>query len=201
MIDQLDWEKTRGLIPAVVQDADSGRVLMLGYMNREALSTTLKSGLVTFWSRSRGALWTKGETSGNHLHLRSIRADCDGDTLLVVASAAGPTCHSGTTSCFGDDGELVGLEFLHRLQQLIQSRRRELPEDSYTASLFRAGLPRICQKLGEEAVELIVSAMQSRERGTEEAADLIYHLLVFLAARDINLSDVVAELASRHASA
>lgn len=197
-IPELNWKKVDGLIPAIVQDVDSGRVLMLGYMNQQALQVSLETKRVTFFSRSRQRLWTKGETSGNELRLREIRPDCDNDALLVLAQPVGPTCHRGTQSCFGQDQETAGLEFLSHLEGLVGRRREELPEGSYTTRLFQAGLPKIAQKVGEEGVEIVVSAMQEPRRSVEESADLLYHLLVFLAARDLRLADVVSELAQRH---
>jgi phosphoribosyl-AMP cyclohydrolase / phosphoribosyl-ATP pyrophosphohydrolase len=194
----LDWEKMQGLIPAVIQDAQTGRVLMLGFMSRQALDKTLETGLVTFWSRSRKELWCKGETSENYLRLKEVRADCDNDALLVIAEPQGPTCHRGTISCFGEDGEYSGLEFVGYLEKLIQSRKRELPAGSYTTRLFQEGLPKIAKKLGEEAVEVVVSAGQTREHSVQESADLLYHWLVFLSQREIPMSDVVEELQRRH---
>jgi phosphoribosyl-AMP cyclohydrolase / phosphoribosyl-ATP pyrophosphohydrolase len=197
-IEGLDWEKMDGLVPAVVQHARSGRVLMLAFMNREALAKTLETGLATFWSRSRGKLWCKGETSGNVLRLQSIHTDCDRDSLLLNVEPVGPTCHQGTTSCFLADGEHPGMEFISYLSDLIQKRRREVPENSYTATLFRGGMTRIAKKVGEEAVEVVVSAGEERPRSIEESADLIYHLLVFLEQREIKLPEVVDELKRRH---
>ncbi|MFZ0430333.1 MAG: bifunctional phosphoribosyl-AMP cyclohydrolase/phosphoribosyl-ATP diphosphatase HisIE [Acidobacteriota bacterium] len=197
--DRLDWQKTGGLIPAIIQDGSSGQVLMLGYMNREALEKTLETRRVTFWSRSRNCLWTKGETSGNFLTLEDIAADCDEDTLLLAVRPAGPVCHEGTRSCFGaDDRVSTAGEFPFFLERLIAQRKRDLPEDSYTTSLFRQGMPRIGQKLGEEAVETILSVLEDRRRTIEETADLLYHLLVFLAEREVTLDEVVGELQSRH---
>ncbi|MGH9340875.1 MAG: bifunctional phosphoribosyl-AMP cyclohydrolase/phosphoribosyl-ATP diphosphatase HisIE [Acidobacteriota bacterium] len=197
---QLDWEKTQGLIPAVVQDAQSGRVLMLAFMNSEALEKTLETGFVTFWSRSRNSLWTKGETSGNYLKLQEIRQDCDNDALLVIAVPEGPACHRGSLSCFGEDSDFTALEFLSRLEQVISERKKDMPEGSYTTRLFQKGMAAISQKVGEEAVEVVVSAGQEKQRSVEETADLFYHLLVFLSAREIRLSDVIEELARRHAA-
>lgn len=194
----LDWEKSDGLLPAIVQDASSGAVLMLGYMNREALEASLETGRVTFFSRSRRKLWTKGETSGHVLHLVDALADCDRDTILVRAKPHGPTCHRGTRSCFADDSDFAPLEILGHLEKVIRSRQQELPAGSYTTSLFEAGTARIAQKVGEEAVELLISAMQERQRTIEESADLLYHMLVFLADRDVALEDVMGELQNRH---
>lgn len=204
--DRFDWKKGEGLLPAVVQDARTGQVLMLAYMNREALERTLETGRVTFWSRSRRKLWTKGETSGHWLHLEEVRPDCDADAILVLARPEGPTCHRGTSSCFGGPapglesaaGSVSSLEFLERLEALIHGRKRELPEGSYTTRLFKEGPPRIARKLGEEAVELIVSMQEGRERTVEESADLLYHLLVFLAQRGVQLREVIEELSRRH---
>ena len=197
-VKDLDWEKTNGLIPAIVQDWESGRVLMLGFMNQAALDKTLQTGQVTFWSRSRESLWTKGETSGHYLDLKETKVDCDGDTLLLLAKPRGPVCHQGTLSCFAEDGEFVALEFLAHLERLIQSRRKEMPADSYTTALFREGILKTAKKLGEEAVEVVVSATEEKSRSIEETADLLYHLLVFLTHREIVLSDVVGELKKRH---
>ena len=194
----LNWEKGEGFIPAIVQDEDSGRVLMLGLMNSAALEKTLGTGLVTFWSRSKKRLWTKGETSGHSLKLREIRHDCDADALLVLADPQGPTCHRGTVSCFGEDEPFTALEFLSCLEALIQGRKEEMPEGSYTSSLFAKGLTEIAKKLGEEAIEMIVSVGQEKERSVEEAADLLYHLLIFLTERKIALREVVNELERRH---
>ncbi len=194
----LDWEKMKGLIPAIIQDSTTGRVLMLGFMNQQALEKTLETRLVTFWSRSRQELWCKGETSQNYLRLQDIRYDCDADTLLVLAEPQGPTCHRGTISCFGEDSEFSGLEFLGQLERIIGSRKRELPAHSHTASLFRAGMPAIVAKVAEEAEEVVDSATQERQRSVDESADLLYHLLVFLAQREITLGEVVKELKRRH---
>ena len=176
-IERLDWEKTGELIPAIIQNDETGQVLMLGFMNRESLRKTLESGKVTFWSRSRKQLWTKGETSGNYLHFKSARIDCDRDTLLVRALPTGPVCHRGTTTCFEDRTIREGDSFLFHLEQLIRNRREERPEGSYTTELFNRGLDQISKKLGEEAVEVVVSAHQERKRSVEESADLILSLI------------------------
>ena len=197
-IQDLNWDKVNGLIPTIVQGVRSGRVLMLGFMNPEALEKTLETGLVTFWSRSRQKLWTKGETSGNSLKVEEIRPDCDGDSLLTLVEPQGPTCHRGTVSCFGQDHELVALEFLDFLEGLIVDRKRLKPQDSYTTELFEKGLPQIAKKVGEEAAEVIVSAFQERQRTVEESADLLYHLLVLLAEREVSMVEVVEELKRRH---
>ncbi len=199
--EKLDWDKMGGLIPAIVQDGRSGRVLMLGFMNPDALARTLESGLVTFWSRTRKSLWTKGETSGNSLRLREVRADCDNDTLLVIADPVGPTCHRGRISCFGEDDDHVALEFLSGLEKIVLSRQEALPEGSYTTRLFREGPAEISKKLGEEAIELILASSQGRQRVTEEAADLLYHLLVYLTQQEVPLAEVLEELERRHQEA
>ena len=200
-IEQLSWKKSDGLIPAVVQDHQSGQVLMLAFMNRESLQKTLEGGLVTFWSRSRQALWTKGETSGNYLRVKEIRVDCDSDSVLVIAHPQGPACHRGTRSCFGQDDEFSALEFLGHLERLVEGRRKEMPDGSYTTSLFSKGLHEIAKKVGEEGVEMALSIAESKERSVEEAGDLLYHLLVLLSERGIEFSDVIAELRQRHLGA
>lgn len=193
---EIDWEKGGGLVPAIVQDATTLQVLMLGYMDRVALETTRQSGLVTFYSRSKKRLWKKGETSGNTLELESVDIDCDGDTLLIRARANGATCHRGTTSCFGDT-DAPGLGWLGRLAAIIDSRRKSDPKHSYTARLFAAGTQTMAQKVGEEGVEVAVSAASGDGRVVEESADLLYHLLVLLAASGRKLSDVVDVLRAR----
>jgi phosphoribosyl-ATP pyrophosphohydrolase/phosphoribosyl-AMP cyclohydrolase len=199
----LDWEKGNGLLPAIVQDASSGAVLMLGYMNREALAATEAGGRVTFWSRSKNRLWTKGEASGDFLEVCSIAADCDQDTLLILARPAGPVCHLGTATCWGSDAPrsmAQRLEFLGRLEQIVAQRIADPPEGSYTAKLVGEGLSRIAQKVGEEGVELALAAVaQSNEAVIGEAADLIYHMALLLKAKGLSLAQVVAELESRHA--
>jgi len=191
----MDFERVP-LVPAVVQDVDSGTVLMLGYMNREALRKTMESGRVTFFSRSRQRLWTKGETSGNFLLLEEIYPDCDQDALLVRARPTGPTCHTGTTSCFGITRKPSILE---ELEQVIRRRRGETGSGSYCASLFAAGVGHIARKVGEEAVEVVVEAMgeKNRHRFLEECADLVFHLLVLLAARGCSFRDVLHVLVQR----
>ena len=203
-IDKLDWEKEGGLLPAIVQDAETHRVLMLGYMDRAALEATLRTGRVTFYSRSRQRLWTKGETSGNFLHVVDVTADCDADALLVLAEPAGPTCHKGTVSCFSESARTGAeeLAFPGELEGTIARRIEDRPEGSYTARLFGEGPGRIAQKLGEEGVELaLAAAAQDRARVTAEAADLVYHLLLLLAMRELTLADVAAELEQRHRAA
>ena len=198
----IDFSKGGGLVPAIVQDAVTRKVLMLGYMNEEAYKLTLDRGLVTFYSRSRSRIWTKGETSGNFLQVREILADCDGDTLLVKAIPSGPVCHTGADTCFGDDNkpsELSSSEFLLYLESVIRDRRTNPIEGSYTNHLFSRGLNKIAQKVGEEAVELIIEAKDNdKELFLGEAADLMYHFLVLLAQKDSTLSEVVEVLKDRH---
>lgn len=197
-LDKLDWNKGDGLLPVIVQDSQTEQVLMLGYMNADSLAKTLKTSLVTFYSRSRKTLWTKGETSGNTLKLASISADCDFDTILVRANPSGPTCHEGTTSCFGDKGP-QGLGFLAKLETLIENRKTSKPETSYTANLLQGPLHKAAQKVGEEGVETALAAIAETDDGlVYESADLIYHLLVLLAAKDVKFSDVISELKKRH---
>jgi phosphoribosyl-ATP pyrophosphohydrolase/phosphoribosyl-AMP cyclohydrolase len=199
-IDQLAWDKMDNLIPAIVQDAFDGRVLMQGYMNRESLQHSLSSGKVSFWSRSRQTLWTKGETSGNTLQLKAVHADCDHDCLLVLATPDGPTCHLNTDTCFDGDGTVVpDLAFLAGLERLIQLRESTRPEGSYTTTLFEAGTKRIAQKVGEEGVETALAAVAGDiEELKNESADLLYHLLVLLKSTDTSLSDVIEILQARH---
>jgi len=192
----LAWDKQGGLLPAVVQDAATLRVLMLGYMDRAALEATLASGRVTFFSRSRQRAWTKGETSGHFLELESVQADCDGDTLLLLARPQGPTCHRGTPSCF--DG--APSDFLAELDALVASREAQRPEGSYTTRLFEAGVRRIAQKVGEEGVETaLAGVVQDDGALLGESADLLFHLLVLMRARGLGLRDAVSVLRARHA--
>lgn len=194
---ELDWEKTDGLMPVIVQHAVSGEVLMLGYMNPEALDKTLESGKVTFFSRTKQRLWTKGETSGNILNVVSIAPDCDNDTLLVLANPIGPTCHKGTSSCFGDTAHQW--LFLYQLEQLLAERKSADPETSYTAKLYASGTKRIAQKVGEEGVETALAAtVHDRFELTNEASDLMYHLLVLLQDQDLDLATVIENLRKRH---
>jgi phosphoribosyl-ATP pyrophosphohydrolase/phosphoribosyl-AMP cyclohydrolase len=193
-----DFSKMNGLIPVIVQHADTSRVLMLGFMNQEAWEKTLKSGRVTFFSRTKNRLWTKGEESGNFLIVKEVFTDCDNDTLLITADPVGPTCHTGDISCFGNDNP-DALSFLGELQELIHKRKRDLPEKSYTTSLFKAGINKIAQKVGEEAVELIIEAKdQNSELFLAEAADLLYHYLVLLSEKNFTIGDVVEVLKKRH---
>lgn len=197
--ENLDFAKQDGLLPAIVQDARTGRVLMLGFMNQEAWERTLQHGLVTFFSRTRQRIWQKGEESGNVLKLVSADMDCDGDTLLILASPAGPVCHRGTDTCFDPSG-IPSISFLGELQELIESRKQEMPAGSYTTSLFQKGIKKIAQKVGEEAAELILEAQDNQdELFLNEAADLLYHYLVLLSARNKSIFDVAAILADRHA--
>lgn len=196
----LDWDKGGGLIPAVVQDARSGQLLMLGYMTKGSLAATFECGLATFWSRSRNALWRKGETSGNVLAVREIRADCDDDTLLILAEPAGPTCHTGATSCFG--GEAPGSGWLASLERIITERGGSDPAQSYTARLLGEGVKRIAQKVGEEGVEVALAATGGSDAELlGEGADLVYHLTVLLAARGLDWQALIDELRQRHRSA
>lgn len=196
-IDELDFQKSgNSLIPAIIQDYTTLKVLMLGYMNREALEKTLDDKKVTFYSRSRERLWTKGESSGNFLFAREILKDCDNDTILIKAEAVGPTCHTGSNSCFNssdDEG------FIRKLQRVIERRKIERPQGSYTVELFDKGVNKIAQKVGEEAVETVIEAIDGNdERLIYEASDLIYHLLVLLAHKNMNISDLEKELYKRH---
>jgi len=194
-----DFAKGDGLLPAIVQHAHSGEVLMLGYMDEGALAKTRASGLVTFFSRSKQRLWTKGETSGDSLALVDIRLDCDADTFLVRAVPAGPTCHTGTSSCFGDDVK-PALGFLGELDALVASRHTERPDGSYTTKLFEGGIRRMAQKVGEEGVETALAAVaEGNDALIGEAADLVFHLMVVLRARGIGFDAVAAKLAARHA--
>jgi phosphoribosyl-AMP cyclohydrolase / phosphoribosyl-ATP pyrophosphohydrolase len=196
----VDWDKGAGLVPAIVQDARDGRVLMLGYMNREALQRTEETRRVTFYSRSRARLWEKGETSGHGLALRAIRLDCDSDTLLISAVPDGAVCHTGTATCFGDEPP-AGLAFLTQLEQLIARRIAENPEGSYTARLYRSGVRRVAQKVGEEGVEVaLAGCVEDDDALLGESADLLYHLLVLLRARSLSFEQVVDLLRSRHES-
>ena len=199
----LDWDKGSGLLPAIVQHARTGRVLMLGYMNDEALRETLGGGRVVFYSRSRETLWTKGETSGNYLNVVDVSTDCDSDAILVLADPIGPTCHKGTESCFADaastDAQRLG--FLALLENIIANRIADQPESSYTAKLFARGTGRIAQKVGEEGVETALAAVSRDDEGlVSECADLVFHLLVLLKSRELDLELVVEELRARHAA-
>lgn len=195
----IDFEKSGGLVPAIIQDADTKTVLMLGYMNKEAYEKTVATGLVTFYSRSRKCLWTKGETSNNFLHLVNIKVDCDNDTLLVKVHPDGPTCHKGTDTCWGEENEKSPLLFLAELSDFIEKRHQEMPEGSYTTSLFRDGLNRMAQKVGEEALELVIEATNgTNDRLIYEGSDMLYHLIVLLAHKGLRIEDMAAELRERH---
>jgi phosphoribosyl-AMP cyclohydrolase / phosphoribosyl-ATP pyrophosphohydrolase len=197
----LAWEKMGGLLPAAVQDSRSGRMLMLGYMNREALETTLSLGSATFWSRSRERLWKKGETSGNFLRVETVHADCDKDALLIVATPEGPTCHLGYASCFADV-DLIGPGWLAELSSIVSGRSASDDEGSYTRRLLAQGPARIAQKIGEEGVEVaLAGAGFSTDKCAEEVADLLYHITVLMEARGFSWSDVVAVLQARHSAA
>ncbi|MCW2103908.1 UNVERIFIED_ORG: phosphoribosyl-ATP pyrophosphohydrolase/phosphoribosyl-AMP cyclohydrolase [Rahnella aquatilis] len=196
-ISQLDWKKVDNLMPAIIQHAVSGEVLMLGYMNQEALGVTQSSGKVTFYSRTKERLWTKGETSENYLNVVSITPDCDNDTLLVLVNPVGPTCHKGNNSCFHPAE--TDWAFLYQLEELLASRKTADPESSYTAKLYASGTKRIAQKVGEEGVETALAAtVNDRFELKNEASDLIYHLLVLLQDQDLNLSAVIENLRQRH---
>lgn len=192
---KLDFSKGDGLIPVIIQDYLNYQVLMLGYMNKEAFDKTQKDGIVTFFSRSKQRLWTKGETSGNFLHVKSIETDCDNDTLLIKIKPDGHVCHNGTTSCFGEE-DIKG--FLYKLENTIDERVEEASEDSYTFSLFKKGINKIAQKVGEEAVETVIEAKdENLKLLTNEASDLIYHLLIMLRYKNLSLKDIEAELFQR----
>lgn len=192
----MTFDPQTGLVPAIVQDAATGTVLMLGYMNAESLAQTRATGLVTFFSRSRQSLWTKGETSGNTFSLVDIREDCDGDALLVLANPAGPACHNGTTSCF-HPYEGLDLAFLAQLQTLLESRKREMPEGSYTSKMFAKGVDKLAQKVGEEAVETVIAAKNGNAELVYEASDLLFHLMMLLTEKGLRIEDLARELKRR----
>lgn len=196
---KIDFEKGNGLVPAIIQDATTKNVLMLGYMNKEAYDKTIETGKVTFYSRSRQCLWTKGETSGNFLNLVGMDVDCDNDTLLVKVSPVGPTCHKGTDTCWGEKNESNPLLFLTDLQDFIIKRHKEMPEGSYTTSLFKDGLNRMAQKVGEEALEAVIEAVNgTNERLVYEGSDMLYHLIVLLTSKGLRIEDLAKELQIRH---
>lgn len=196
----IDFEKMNGLVPAIIQDNTTRNVLMLGYMNCEAYEKTLATGKVTFWSRSRNCLWTKGETSGNFLNLVDIKVDCDNDTLLVRVNPTGPACHLGTDTCWGETNDANPLLFLTELQDFINKRHEEMPEGSYTTSLFKDGLNRMAQKVGEEALEAVIEATNgTNDRLIYEASDMFYHLIVLLTSKGLRIEDIAKELKERHA--
>ncbi len=199
MLMEIDFEKQGGLVPAIIHDSITNKVLMLGYMNQEAYEQTIKTGKVTFWSRSRQCLWTKGETSGNFLNLVSIKSDCDNDTLLVRVNPVGPACHLGTDTCWGEKNEANPLLFLTELQDFINKRHEEMPEGSYTTSLFKDGLNRMAQKVGEEALEAVIEATNgTNERLIYEASDMFYHLIVLLTSKGLRIENIAQELQVRH---
>ncbi len=200
LAERINWEKVDGLVPAIVQDFGSSQVLMMGYMNQEALAKTLETEQVTFYSRTKQRLWTKGETSGNVLQLKNIALDCDQDTLLVKVNPIGPTCHTGTTTCWDADvQEESQMVWLHQLEQLLAARKSADPESSYTASLYARGTKRISQKVGEEGVEVALAATSGDKAELVcESADLIYHLLVLLQDQGLSMSDVIDKLKERH---
>lgn len=196
---KIDFDKMGGLVPAIIQDAVTKNVLMLGFMNEEAYQKTIDTKKVTFWSRTRNCLWTKGETSGNYLNLVDIRLDCDNDTLLVKVHPQGPTCHLGTDTCWGEDNSLNPILFLSELQNFINKRHQEMPENSYTTSLFKKGINKMAQKVGEEATETIIEATNgTNEQLVYESSDLLYHLIVMLTAKGLSIEDVASELIKRH---
>lgn len=194
----IDFDKMDGLVPAIIQDADTAKVLMLGFMNREAYDKTMETGKVTFYSRTRKRLWTKGEESGNFLHAVSVKADCDRDTLLIQVHPVGPVCHTGTDTCWGEKNEQPVM-FLKELQDFINVRHTEMPEGSYTTSLFRSGVNKMAQKVGEEAVETVIEACNGTDdRLIYESADLLYHLIVLLTSKGYSIEDIARELKERH---
>ena len=195
---KLDFDKMNGLVPAIIQDNYTQKVLMLGFMNEEAYNKTVETGKVTFFSRTKNRLWTKGEESGNFLHVVSIAADCDNDTLLIKANPAGPVCHTGADTCWGEKNE-QDIMFLKELQDFIDKRHEEMPEKSYTTSLFKSGVNKMAQKVGEEAVETVIEACNGTdERLIYEGADLLYHLIVLLTSKGYCIEDLARELKERH---
>ncbi|MCQ2065024.1 MAG: bifunctional phosphoribosyl-AMP cyclohydrolase/phosphoribosyl-ATP diphosphatase HisIE [Bacteroidaceae bacterium] len=195
---EIDFEKMGGLVPAIIQDNVTRKVLMLGFMNREAYDRTVETGKVTFYSRTRKCLWTKGETSGNFLNVKDILVDCDNDTLLIKARPEGPVCHTGADTCWGEENS-TDLNFLSYLQDFIDRRFKEMPEGSYTTSLFKSGVNRMAQKVGEEAVETVIEATNGTDdRLIYEASDLIYHLIVLLTSKGHRIEELATELVKRH---
>ena len=196
---EIDFEKLGGLVPAIIQDATTKNVLMLGFMNEQAYHKTIETGKVTFWSRTRNCLWTKGETSGNFLNLVSIQNDCDNDTLLVKVNPIGPTCHKGTDTCWGETNEANPLLFLTELQNFIEKRHQEMPEGSYSTKLFKDGVNKMAQKVGEEALETVIEATNgTNEKLIYEASDMMYHLIVLLTSKGLRIEDIAQELHKRH---
>ncbi|AJI54391.1 phosphoribosyl-ATP diphosphatase [Francisella philomiragia] len=202
IIESIAWQKMDNLVPAIIQSAIDNSVLMLGYMSKESLTKTLEIGKVTFYSRSKKRLWTKGEESGNFLELKDITVDCDNDSILIKAIPYGPTCHTGSKSCFTKNEENSSLYIIDKLEKLIAERKDYLPENSYLTSLFKKGLPRIAQKVGEEGVEVVIAAMKqdSEDELISETADLLFHLLVLLREKGISLEQVCQKLVSRNTS-
>lgn len=198
-VEKIDFDKMDGLVPAVIQDDKSLKVLMLGFMNAEAYQKTVETGKVTFYSRSRQTLWTKGETSGNFLNVVSISNDCDNDTLLIKVNPVGPVCHTGADTCWNEKNEANPLLFLTYLQDFIEKRHEEMPEGSYTTSLFKDGINRMAQKVGEEALEAVIEATNgTNERLVYEGSDFLYHLIVLLTAKGLRIEDLAKELQVRH---
>lgn len=196
---EINFDKMNGLVPAIIQDATTRKVLMLGFMNKEAYEKTVETGKVTFYSRTKERLWTKGEQSGNFLNVISIQNDCDQDTLLIQVHPTGPVCHTGTDTCWGEKNEANPLLFLSELQDFIEKRYQEMPEGSYTTSLFKDGLNRMAQKVGEEALEAVIEAVNgSNERLIYEGSDMLYHLIVLLTAKGMRIEDMASELQQRH---
>lgn len=196
---KIDFEKMSGLIPAIIQDAVTSKVLMLGYMNEDAYNQTIDTGFVTFFSRSRQKLWVKGETSGNYLKLVSINIDCDNDALLIKVHPQGPVCHKGTDTCWSESNEYQPIMFLSFIQDFIEKRHKEMPEGSYTTSLFKEGLNRMAQKVGEEALEMVIEAVNGTDdRLIYEGSDMLYHLIVLLTSKGLRIEDLAKELQTRH---
>lgn len=196
---ELDFKKMNGLIPAIIQDDYTQKVLMLGFMNEEAYKKTVETGKVTFFSRTKNRLWTKGEESGNFLQVISIKADCDNDTLLIKVSPAGPVCHTGTDTCWGEENK-QDIMFLKELQDFIDKRHEEMPEGSYTTSLFQSGVNKMAQKVGEEAVETVIEACNGTNERLYEGSDLLYHLIVLLTSKGYRIEDLARELKERHSA-
>lgn len=197
-MNSIDFDKMSGLVPAIIQDYYTKNVLMLGFMNKDAYNKTIETGKVTFYSRTKQRLWTKGEESGHYLNVVSVDIDCDNDTLLIKVKPIGPTCHTGADTCFGYTNDW-GIEFLHYLQDFIEHRHAEMPEKSYTTSLFKSGINRMAQKVGEEAIETVIEATNgSDERLIYEASDMLYHLIVLLTSKGHRIEELANELAKRH---
>lgn len=198
-VESIDFQKMNGLVPAIIQDSKSQKVLMLGFMNEEAYKKTVETGKVTFFSRTRNTLWTKGETSGNFLNVVDIKLDCDKDTLLILVNPVGPVCHTGADTCWNEKNEVNPLLFLTYLQDFIEKRHEEMPEGSYTTSLFKDGINRMAQKVGEEALEAVIEATNgTNERLVYEGSDFLYHLIVLLTAKGLRIEDLAKELQVRH---